>query len=73
MHIFSQYLESTVKSLELFEVYINSNIQRQKDIFDSVQKIFDGKISVEELLDKYDITLDKSLKNLQKQYIKKRG
>lgn len=68
----TKYLESILKAFMLFEIYLNSKNRVKKDIFDSVQKIFDGKISVEELLDKYDITLDKSLKNLQKQYIKTR-
>lgn len=66
----TKYLESAMKSFLLFEVYINANKSEQRAIFDFIQKIFDGKKTVEELLEIYNITLKRSSKLLQKKYLK---
>lgn len=55
------YLVSTIKALNLLNLYINSNIFIKKDIIKSIQKVFDANNSLEELLDKYEIDYDNSL------------
>ncbi len=65
----TKYLESTLKAFLLFEVYLESSNKIKKDILSYIQKIFDGKKSLEELLAKYNITLQRSSKLLQKQYL----
>lgn len=68
----TRYLESTIKAFMLFEIYLNSNNRIKNDIFNIIQKIFNGEKTVEYLLDKYNITLQNSSKLLQKQYLKRR-
>ena len=53
----------------LFEIYANSSINKQKDIFADIQKIFNGEMIVEELLEKNKVTLKESSKLLQKKYL----
>ncbi len=66
----TKYLESTLKAFMLFEIYLNSNNRIKYDILNHIQRIFDGKKTVEALLSKYNITLQKSSKLLQKKYLK---
>lgn len=65
----TKYLESTLKAFMLFEIYANSSINKQKDIFADIQKIFNGEMIVEELLEKNKVTLKESSKLLQKKYL----
>lgn len=65
----TKYLESILKGLMLFEIYLNANKSSQNAIFESIQNIFDGKITVEEVLEKYNVTLKESVKLLTKKYI----
>lgn len=64
----TKYLESALKALYLFDIYINSNSRVQNTIFNKIQAIFDGKKTVESLLDKYNITLERSSKQLQRKF-----
>lgn len=62
------YISSTLKAIELFELYISNNTIG-KEIIDDISKVFDYDITLEELLDKYEISLDNyrpSLKELIK-------
>ncbi len=58
-----KYLNSTLKALKLFVLYYNGSLLLRLDMLDKVQKIFDGKMYLEELLEHYSIDskIDKSL------------
>lgn len=62
----STYIESTIKALNLFDLYLNSNDKIKKEIFNFIQNIFDGNRSVEEFLEYYDTTFESSISSLQK-------
>lgn len=53
-----KYLISDLKAYDLFITFYNANNSVKNDILDDVQSVFDGIITVEELLAKYDVTLD---------------
>lgn len=54
------YIKSALLASKLFDIYINERKQKNKDkIIDDIQKVFDGKITVEELLGSRYITLNK--------------
>lgn len=65
----TKYLESTLKAFMLFEIYLNAKVNKQKEILALIQKIFNGELTVEELLEKYNITLKESSKLLQKKHL----
>ena len=63
-----KYINSTFKAIKLFELYVSSNTIG-KEIIDELSKVFDYDIVLEEVLDKYEISLDNyrpSLKELIK-------
>lgn len=55
--IYTMYLESEMKALRLFDIYLNSSVSTKKEILSFIQRIFDGDKTVEELLSKYNIDL----------------
>ena len=59
----SKYLISTIKSLKLFMIYYSGSRNLRLDLLSKIQKVFDGNLCVEELLDSYSINskIDKSL------------
>lgn len=57
---------STLKALNLYEIYLNSNILKKQELINQIQKIFDGKMQVEELLAKYDITIEKGIESTKR-------
>lgn len=73
--IHTMYLESEMKAIQLLEIYLHSNQVIKQDILNCIQKIFDNEATVEELLERYNITLEGSFEHLKnKQIIKeKRG
>lgn len=62
----STYLESTLKALNLFGLYENSNINIKQEMLNYIQSIFDGHRSVEDFLKYYDTTFESSIDSLQK-------
>ena len=56
-----KYLKSILKAFNLFDNYLSKDKNYRNYVFNSIQKIFDDKLSVEEFLDKFDITYDNSL------------
>lgn len=60
-----KYLISDIKAYNLFVLFYNANDTIKNEILDDIQSIFDGYLTVEELLLKYDITLESSQKNPQ--------
>ena len=56
-----KYLKSILKAFNLFDKYLSNNNEYKKHVFSNIQKIFDDKLSVEEFLDKFDITYENSL------------
>lgn len=60
------YIESTLKALNLIDIYINSNENIKKEIINYIQNIFDANRSVEDFLEYYDTTFESSLNTLQK-------
>ncbi len=50
-----KYIYSTLKAIELLELYVNGNSGIKKDIISSIQSNFDGDSLVEDTLGKYDI------------------
>jgi len=51
---------STLKAENLFDKYLNGSDDLKSEILTDIQKIFDGQITVEDLLQKYEITLENS-------------
>ena len=58
--ISSQYVVSTLKSQQLFNIYLNGNNQIRREMKSNIQSIFDGKCTVEDFLNKYDVTYESS-------------
>ena len=56
----SVYVNSTLLATCLFDKYQNGTIEEQKEIISSIQQVFDGKITVEDLLISQGITLEQS-------------
>lgn len=56
----TMHIESVLKAFYLLDVYVNSNKSIQFDIKDFIQNIFDGKNTLEELLEIYNINLEDS-------------
>ena len=55
-----KYLISGLKAYNLFITFYYGSDKLKNDILDDIQSIFDGYLSLEELLEKYDITLENS-------------
>ncbi len=53
-----KYLISDLQAYQLFVTFYNSTEYTKNEIIDDIQTIFDGYMTVEELLDKYEITLE---------------
>ncbi len=62
----STYLISNLKAFNLYEVYLNSSIKKQQAIINQIQKIFDGEMLVESLLESYDITMEKGIESAKR-------
>ncbi len=60
--IYTMNIESVLKAYYLFEIYILSNKNVKNHIKDFIQKIFDGKKTLEELLAFYNINYENSEK-----------
>ena len=58
--ISSQYVVSTLKAQQLFNIYLNGNNQIRREMKSNIQSIFDGKCTVEDFLNKYDVTYESS-------------
>ena len=57
----SMYIESTLKAMKLFDIYQSLRKEKQRrKLLDQIQEVFDGKIQVEELLQKNGVTLSNS-------------
>ena len=56
------YIKSILIANKLFDMYISERKQKNRDKYiDDIQKVFDGKITVEELIDSRNITINKCL------------
>ena len=55
-----KYLISGLKAYNLFITFYYGSDKLKNDILDDIQSIFDGYLTLEELLEKYDITLENS-------------
>lgn len=55
-----KYLVSGLKAYNLFITFYNATDELKNEILDDIQSVFDGYITVEELLLKYDITYESS-------------
>lgn len=53
-----KYLISDLKAYKLFAIFYSANDTIKNEILDDIQSIFDGFMTVEELLAKYEITLE---------------
>lgn len=56
----SVYIESIIKTQNLFEKYIHFGTQGKEKLLQYIQNIFDGKETVEDLLTRYNITFENS-------------
>ncbi|MGN1372297.1 MAG: hypothetical protein ACI4XM_08495 [Candidatus Coprovivens sp.] len=55
-----KYLISGLKAYNLFITFYYGSDKLKNDILDDIQSVFDGYLTLEELLEKYDITLENS-------------
>lgn len=62
----SVYLISTLKVLNLYEIFIDSPSTKKQAIINQIQNIFDGKITVEELLEKENISMEKGIESAKR-------
>lgn len=53
-----KYLISDLKAYQLFAIFYSASDTIKNEILDNIQSIFDGYMTVEELLNKYEITLE---------------
>ena len=51
-------LISSIKAEELFDYYVNASNEGKKQIFADVQKIFDGEMTMQQLINKMELTVD---------------
>ena len=56
----SVYVNSTLLATCLFDKYQNGTLEEQKEIISGIQQVFDGIITVEDLLTAQGITLEQS-------------
>lgn len=66
----NQYIESTLKAIGFAEIYQNSSESIKKEIFGNIQNIFSANKSVEDLLNKYNISFDSSVDIVKKKVMK---
>lgn len=62
----STYLISSLKAFNLYEMYLNSSSKGKQEIINQIQKIFDGKMLVEELLDKNEVSMEKGVESAKR-------
>lgn len=55
------YYISMLKAEELFDYYVSLSNDDKKDFFRTIQRIFDGEVSLQELLSKYQVSVDSEL------------
>lgn len=68
----SLYLQSTLEAYNLFIKYYNAPISIKKEILQSIQKLFNQELTLEDLLTFYDISLESSINPVSlNQYIKR--
>ena len=68
----SLYLQSTLQAYNLFITYYNSPIQVKKEILSTIQSLFNQEHTLEELLSRFDISLESSIDNERiKNYIRR--
>ena len=65
----SQYLESTLKALNLYDCYLKLSQAGRTNMLNDINRILKGEKTVEDLLNKHDITLKESVKKLEKKYL----
>lgn len=65
----SRYLESTIKALDLYECYLKLSQAGRTNMLNDINRILKGEKTVEDLLNKHDITLRESIKKLEKKYL----
>lgn len=53
-----KYLISDLKAYQLFAIFYSASDAIKNELLDNIQSIFDGYMTVEELLNKYEITLE---------------
>lgn len=56
----SYYITSAIKATHLFDKYANGSDATKKNILGGIQGVFDGEITVEDLLDDNNVTLENS-------------
>ena len=61
-YYYSKYLVSTLKAINIFYKYINSNGLIKDEIDKNVQLVFNGQISVDDFLSLFDISIEEGLK-----------
>ena len=63
VHRLSDNMEivSILKALDMFSVYDTSDELIKKEMIKDIQKVFDGELSVELLMAKYDVSLNKAI------------
>lgn len=64
--LYSTYIESILKALNLFGIYENSNKNIRKEMISYIQNIFKANQSVEDFLRYYDVTFENSVDVLHK-------
>lgn len=68
----SMFINSILLADILFDIYINGDDILKTEIMNDIQTIFDGNMTLEEMLDKYDITLSKiNIDNIKKKLERK--
>ena len=65
-HTYSKYLKCTLNSLQLLNLYLESPSKKQRFILDEIQKIFDKKQTIEELIETLGINEQQEVKRLVK-------
>jgi len=65
----SKYLESTLKALDLYECYLKLSQVGRTNMLNDINRILKGEKTVEDLLNKYDVTVKESIKKLEKKYL----
>ena len=67
----SKNIVSCIKAVRLYDIYINSSKEVQKEMIKNIQKVFNGYITVEDFLYEYGITEKETLENVDiKKYVK---
>ena len=64
--ISSTYIDSTLKAIDLYDLYINSSYQVKKELLKDIQDIFYFELTIDDLLKKYAINYDNFKPSLQR-------